>query len=192
MKTTVWNQYAYFHISGWTPYHAPSHYSTRNSAKKGLHCKRPLAFNIKRTPRTGSCPLFPWPSWLQNNRPWISISNWGQHSDLLALLSEKRMWLANGCSMGVGDHYTRPEVAWAAYHAVVLSVDVKCTVRDFSELSSVNSETELQYNYISKAAEIYHNRNNCKHVSKVTFMITIEINNTLYKTYGGCWCSISY
>ena len=28
-----------------------------NSAKKGLHCKRPLTFNIKRTPRTGSYPL---------------------------------------------------------------------------------------------------------------------------------------
>ena len=27
------------------------------SAKKGLHCKRPLTVNIKRTPRTGSYPL---------------------------------------------------------------------------------------------------------------------------------------
>ena len=42
-------------------------------------------------------------------------------------------------------------------HAVVLSVEVKCTVRDLSELSSVNSETELQYNYRSDKQHTDHN-----------------------------------
>ena len=65
-----------------------------------------------------------------------------------------------------GQRQSSTNQAEQSYHAVVLSVEFKCTVRDFSEPSSVNSETE-QYKYISKSAEIYHNRNNCKHVSKL-------------------------
>ena len=44
-----------------------------------------------------------------------------------------------------GQRQNSTNQAEQSYHAVVLSVEFKCIVRDFSELSSVNSETELQY-----------------------------------------------
>ena len=67
-------------------------------------------------------------------------------------------------------------------------------VHDFSELSSVNSQTE-QYNYRSKAAGIEHSRNTCKdfiHVSKAYAWIdhnhnrnNCEVNDTVYKSIRG-------
>ena len=51
-------------------------------------------------------------------------------------------------------------------------------MRDFSELSSVNSETE-HYNYRSKAAGIDHNEITVN--MSLKFVITID---TLYKTWG--------
>ena len=69
------------------------------------------------------------------------------------------MWLANvpwgWVAITQNQRQSSTNQAEQSYHA---SVEFKCTVRDLSEPSSVNSETE-QYNYTSKAAEIYHNRN---------------------------------
>ena len=63
--------------------------------------------------------------------------------------------------MGVGGHYTRQRQSSTnqveqSYHAVVLSVEFKCTVRDFSEPSSVNSETE-HYKTIDQKQHTDHN-----------------------------------
>ena len=38
-------------------HYAPSHYSTRNSAKKGLHCKRPLPSILNAPPELVPAPL---------------------------------------------------------------------------------------------------------------------------------------
>ena len=96
-------------------YHAPSHYSTRNSAKKGLHCKRSLAFNIKRTPRTGSCPLshntvIYWHCYLKRECGWQMAVPWG--------------WVA----ITQGQRQSSTNQSEQSYHAVVASVEFKCTV----------------------------------------------------------------
>ena len=147
-------------------YHAPSHYSTRNSAKKGLHCKRPLSFNIKRTPQNLVPTPFrvPWPSWLQNNLPWIRCSRFQTEDNTVVYwqcyLKREcgwQMFHEGGCPL----HKARGRAAPIRLnnHAVPSSVEIKRSC-DFSELSSANSETELQYNYSTIIDQKQHTGHN--------------------------------
>ena len=70
------------------------------------------------------------------------------------------MWLANvpwgWVAITEGQRQSSTNQAEQSYRAVPSSVVVKCTVRDFSELSSVNSETE-HYKTIDQKQHTNHN-----------------------------------
>ena len=76
-----------------------------------------------------------------------------------------------------GQRQSSTNQAEQSYHAVVVSVEFKCTVRDFSELSSVNPETELQYNYRSEKQHTDHNETTVNMPLKYSYAWIVHDHN---------------